>query len=493
MMLPDLLERQRENDKIAVRQGGRALSYRAWYEYSRELAERLNDLLGARSRCVALFLPNSIEYAAAYFGVLFAGRVVVPIGTEVKAPELMSTLAYCEADVLLCLERSAAVLRESLREYPYRLILLPVDGGEAEILHGERPKVPKTGQPESDGSPDDVTLLLHTSGTTSDPKRVMLTHRNLLCNVESHCASLGLCADDRVLIALPMYFGYCNTAQFLSHLALGGSMVILDGMFLPKRFFELAQAAEVTNFTAVPSMLLMLLEYRHAGRYDLGRLHTVCFGGGFMPEGALARLMKRFPAVNFVQTYGQTEASPRATLLKACDALRKAGSVGRTIPGVELSVFDASDHPLPAGSVGEVVIRGKNVMRGYFKQEALPRRALRGGWLHTGDMGFLDEEGYLYLAGRKKNMIISGGINLYPEEIEEILLGHPNVCEARVWGEEHPYLVEAPVASVVLRKPDDPPDLFAYCEPRLARYKIPVRFEFVKELPKTYNGKLKRG
>ena len=334
--------------------------------------------------------------------------------------------------------------------------------------------------------------MLHTSGTTSNPKRVMLTHRNLISNIESNIQSLKLTEADKCLIAMPMYFGYCNTAQFLTHLYLGASIVILDGMFFPKTFFFTVQNEQITDFTGVPSMLLTLLKYRYASKYDISSLRYICFGGGKMPEGQLRELIQLFSSVGFVQTYGQTEASPRITALLSKDALRKIGSVGTPIPNVRVKVVDEMGNQLSANAIGEVIVQGKNIMKGYFKQEKITKNTIIDGWLHTGDLGYHDEDGYLYLTGRKKNMIISGGINIYPEEIEEVLMSHPNVCDVCVFAENQLMLGEVPAAKIVLRNSNTNCDLRTFCIERLAIYKVPVKFELVDNLEKTYNGKIKR-
>ena len=320
----------------------------------------------------------------------------------------------------------------------------------------------------------------------------MLTHRNLISNIESNIQSLKLTEEDKCLIAMPMYFGYCNTAQFLTHLYLGASIVILDGMFFPKTFFFTVQNEQITNFTGVPSMLLTLLKYRYTSKYDISSLRYICFGGGKMPEEQLKKLIQLFSSVGFVQTYGQTEASPRITALLPKDALRKIGSVGTPIPNVRVKVVDEMGNCLPANTIGEVVVQGKNVMKGYFKQEKITKDTIVDGWLHTGDLGYLDKEGYLYLTGRKKNIIISGGINIYPEEIEEVLMRHPNVCDVCVFAEKHSMLGEVPVAQIVLYDNNADLDLRTFCIKRLAMYKVPVKFELVENLEKTYNGKIKR-
>jgi long-chain acyl-CoA synthetase len=490
VFLTELLERQKNNDKKAIKHGSKEITFQEWYSQSQQLSRAIEDTCPDGAVNAAIFLPNSIDYAVAYFALLFSNKVIVPIGTQSKGLEITSTLEYCEVDLITSSLQYRDFLKKSLSYYKHRIIILYIEDQSIDTIGDDKDFVAKSNSIVNTGIEDDVAIMLHTSGTTSNPKRVMLTHSNLINNVESNIQSLKLTANDKVLISMPMHFGYCNTAQFLTHLYLGASMVILDGMFLPKIFFQTVQDEKITNFTGVPSMLLMLLEYRYIDRYDINSLRYVCFGGGNMPVEKLKQLIQTFKTIGFVQTYGQTEASPRTTALLPEDELKKIGSVGFPLPNVKVKIFDGDDEQV-ANQIGEIVIQGKNVMKGYYKQPVITAETIVNGWLHTGDLGYLDNAGYLYLTGRKKNIIISGGINIYPEEIEEVLMSHPNVKEAYVTSEEHPLLGEVPLAKIVMRERVG--DNFrAFCTDKLAEYKIPVRFEIVDQIDKTYNGKIKR-
>jgi len=493
LRLDELLRRQANNGAVAIKHGDKTLSYSDWNERSLELSKNLESVLASDSLNIAIFLPNSIDYAIAYFSILYSTRIIVPIGTQSKGLEITSTLEYCEIDIIITNLQYRDFLKDCLSNYMYRVSLCFLEDQNSEIMNEDKPFIPKSNTIENIGGKDDVAIMLHTSGTTSNPKRVMLTHDNLLNNVESNTQSLQLTEKDKVLISMPMYFGYCNTAQFLTHLYLGASMVILDGMFLPKLFFQTVQNEKITNFTGVPSMLLMLLEYRYIDKYDISSLRYISFGGGNMPVEKLKALIEKFNTVGFVQTYGQTEASPRTTALLPSDSLKKIGSVGLPIPNVKVKIVDVNYNDLFANEIGEIAIQGKNIMKGYYKQETITKETIINGWLHTGDLGYLDVDGYLYLTGRKRNMIISGGINIYPEEIEEVLMQHPNIQDVYILPEEHKLLGEVPIAKVVLRNNvNGIVDFRNFCSEKLTDYKIPIRFDIVDELSKTYNGKIKR-
>jgi len=491
LYLTELLYRQKENTKLAIEHGNDSIKYCEWYDKSMYLSEKIKSVVSDNSLNIGIFLPNSIEYAIAYFSILFSGRVIVPMGAQSKGPEVIGTLNYCEIDLLVTSLKYKNFLVENMSNYGYKLYILFIEDNSVEIINGDRDFQNKSASQNSLDE-DNVAIMLHTSGTTSNPKRVMLTHNNLINNVESNIESLKLTGRDKVLISMPMHFGYCNTAQFLTHLYLGAPMVIFDGLFMPKEFFQIVQNKKITNFTGVPSMLLMLLEYRYGGNYDINSLRYVCFGGGKMPIDKLNELIVKYPSVGFVQTYGQTEASPRSTALLPEDSLKKIGSVGLPIPNVKIKIIDETGKELNAGESGEIVIQGKNVMKGYYKQNEITKKTIIDGWLHSGDLGYIDSDGYLYLTGRIKNIIISGGINIYPEEVEDVIIQYPGISEVCVESEDHILLGEIPVAKIVLKAEIDYNELKKFCTERLSEYKVPRKFEVVESLPKTYNGKIKR-
>ena len=494
MQLGELLEKQKNNGKTAIKHAGNQISYTDWHQKSKRISDKINSLspLNGESKNIAVFLPNSIEYAIAYFSIVFSKKVVVPIGVTLGSDEIKNTLEYAEIDLIVTTGKYKDLLLGVLSDYAHSISLLLMDADGDNIINLEKNE--KSARREACDGYDEVAILLHTSGSASSPKRVMLTHSNLIDNIQSNIISLGLTENDITLICLPMYFGYCNTAQFLTHLYLGASMVIMDGIFTPLKFFKTVQKENITNFTAVPTMLLLLLAYENFKKYSCKSLKYICFGGGPMPKDKLKRLIEKYDSVGFVQTYGQTEASPRVTALMPEDSLEKIGSVGKPIPNVSVKIVDGRGIESKENEIGEVIVEGKNVMKGYFKNEKTTAETIIDGWLHTGDLGYKDEDGYLYITGRMKNVIISGGFNIYPEEIEEVLSGYPGIKEVRVVGEAHDLLIEAPVAKIVASGAGIPnkKDMREYCLKRLAAYKVPIRFDVVEKLEKTHNGKIKR-
>lgn len=485
MLIGDLLARQAHSDQPALFVGEETVSYRALHERSGKVA---TDLARAETTGpVGLLLPNGVSYAAGYFGAALGGRTVVPLHVQASDRELTQTLQLCDVNTVVTDDTGAR-----------RLAALAAGGapGPSRCVTVGGPTLTLRHAPVRTAHPDarDVAALLATSGTTGGVKRVMLTHRNLLANITSNIQSLNLTARDRTLITLPMTFGYCHTAQFLTHVALGASMVIHQGTFLPAEVLAAAQRHAVTNATMVPSMLLLLLRYPPRAMPDLSALRLLCFGGAPIAVEALTRLMALLPGVGLVQTYGQTEAAPRLTALLPQDATRKIGSVGRPIPQVRVRVVDELGADRPAGAVGDVIAAGPNVMKGYYRAPEQTREVLRGGWLHTGDLGYTDGEGFLYLVGRRRNIIIRGGVNVAPEEIEAALLTHPGVADVRVQGVPHPLWGEAIRAEVVARtgEPAAAEALLHHCAHSLASHQLPDELVFVSALPKTTTGKVQR-
>lgn len=487
MKIKNILSHQMNNHKIAITYQNRNITYKELHNNAVKNADILSRKTSNRN--IGIFINNSIEYAIAYFTIAYMDKVIIPIEDHAKKDSVRSILKYCEISLVLTNTGNDPKLFEMLADYPYRVDIYNVETGQTFVVNPECAYIEVGGEDETD-----VAIMLHTSGTTSNPKRVMLTNRNLLANIESNVASLDLREDDRCLIILPMFFGYCNTSQFLSHLYVGASLVIYDSSFYPRKFLELIDREKCTNTTCVPSMLFMVINTCRRETYDLSSLRYLCFGGGSMPIDKLEKILCFFDKTGVIQTYGQTEASPRVTCLLPEDAKRKIGSVGKPIPGVTVKIDDKQLRELPPGETGEILVKGDNVMKGYYKQPEITAKTIENGWLHTGDLGRFDEEGYLYIAGRLNNVIISGGLNIYPEEIEEVLLGHDKVKEALVTAEPHPILSEVPIARVILKEgaKADGRELIEYCLKRLPGNKVPGRIVFCEEFEKTYTGKIKR-
>jgi long-chain acyl-CoA synthetase len=487
--IPDILRLQAADQPkalVAVDSKNGNLTYRELADRAWGLAVRITPY---QPRTIAVLVPRSCAYLVAYFAGLSVGATLVPLDARLTPSEIRWTLDFCKADLLLHTEEMADLVAQ-LDDGTVSVPTMEFDPQDYAARSVERGNALVASWPSD---PDDVALLLHTSGSLANPKRVMLTHRNVISNASAHALHMGLTGEDRVLIMLPMHFGYCNTVQILAHLLLGGTLVILNGSFAPHRCLRLVQEYRVTTFTAVPTMLLQLQAFVHREKYDTSSLRLVCFGGAPFPVERLEQLMTEYPHVALCQTYGQTEAAPRVTGVKPVDARRWPGSIGTPIPGITIKLLTDEGLSVEPGEIGEIVVQSAGVMKGYFGSPKETAVAIRDGWLYTGDLGRQGPEGEFYIVGRKKNFIIRGGINIYPEEIESVLLQHPAVEAVLVHGMPHEVLGEVPHACVVLAQGTEATTagLRGFVSKRLATYKLP-EIELVEELPRTYNGKVCR-
>ena len=464
MEVKNLLERQKLNQKTAIKSENIELSYCDWHDLATKWSDVIKNTVKGIN--VGVFLPNSIEYAIAYFSILYANKIIVPINAQAKNREIKFTMLYCELDMIISNSASIEIFKELENDYKFRFCVFYIDTSKFVIYNQEKDVIRKTENVNDDlwNAEEKVVLMLHTSGTTSNPKRVMLTNRNLISNVESNISSLNVCDLDIVYIALPMCFGYCNTAQFLTHIYVGGSMYINKGPFTVHDFFKVVEEKKITNFTAVPTMLIMLLKYKYSDRYNLSSLKYICFGGGAISKECLKKIITKYKDINFVHTYGQTECSPRLTCLIGKYDYSKIGSVGKAIPGVVIKIVNGKDVVDSPFIEGEIMAKGKNVMKGYYKHPQITKETIEDGWIHTGDLGYYDEDGYLYISGRKKNLIISGGINIYPEEIEETLREYEGIEDAYVYGIHNDILGEVPVAKIISKVTLPLEELNEYCK-----------------------------
>lgn len=487
MKIFEILEEKKNSEAIAVIDEDKEYSYKKIYDL---VVSKSSQIDTDNCNNVGIFIDNSVDYLIAYFAITYKNKVIVPIESTAKTPQVLSTITYCELRHIITDTNNIDNLLNMIRNKTCTdIIIYNIDTLESFLVTGDsESNISAIDTKES----DDVAIMLHTSGTTATPKKVMLTHKNLIENIKSNIESLQLNSNDRCLIVLPMCFGYCNTSQMLTHLYLGGSMVIYRGTFFPKKFYEYINRYSCTNTTCIPSMLYLMVKSRKIENVDT--LRYLCFGGGTIAESVVKKIIELLPNTGIVQTYGQTEASPRITALLPHDALRKLGSVGQPIPGIRVMVVDDNNNEVPTGIRGEIIVHGENVMKGYYKRDDETSKTIINGWLHTGDIGYFDSEGYLYIIGRMKNMIISGGRNVYPEEIEELLNSHPAVKDVLIYPIEHEILGEVPGAKIVIdtEKTVSSSELLEYCRYNLEPYKVPTKVDIVCRIEKTYNGKVKR-
>ena len=476
----------------AIRSAGGALTFAEFDQVSSRVAGALTERSIARGDRVGLYAPNSEAFAEAYFGILKAGAVVVPINLLLNPKEVAFLLSDAGARALIYHEAFApgvGSLRGSVPSLEFAVCLgatnplgdLP---WSACVSHPPLPALPALA-PASD-----LVAILYTSGTTGRPKGAMLTHRNLFYNTWSVQQALQLRPGQETFITvLPMFHAFAATACMLTPLLYGNTIVPLP-KFDPAQVADTIAATHATIFCGVPSMFASLLRLPDSAAPKLASLRYAISGGAALPVRVLEDFEQKFGKAIY-EGDGPTECSP-VTCVNPIGGRRKPGTVGRPVPQVEMRILDDGGRELPHGQVGELCVRGPNVMAGYWKLPEDTQAAFFGGWFRTGDLGTEDDDGYFAIVDRKKDMIIVNGMNVYPRIIEEVLYRHPAVREAAVVGEPDDLHGEIPVAFVALKEDAaaTAADLRGWCREHLGRHEIPRRMEFRPELPKNAAGKI---
>jgi long-chain acyl-CoA synthetase len=431
---------------------------------------------------VGIMLPNVPYFPIAYYAIVRAGGVVVPMNVLLKGREVRFYLEDPEAGLLLAWHGFGEAAHEGAQATGTEVIDV-VPGEFEQLLAAEEPD-----RELSEREGDDTAVILYTSGTTGQPKGAELTHANLLRNAEIS-QSLFFSGNDVVLGALPLFHTFGQTVC-MNTSALAGATLTLIPRFDPGKALEIVQRDKVTLFAGVPTMYNAMLNHRRHDEYDTSSLQLCVSGGSAMPVGTMRGFEAAF-GCKVLEGYGLSETSPVASFNHP-NMERKPGSIGTPIEGVEMKVVDDEGREVAQGEVGEIAIRGHNVMKGYWKNEDATREAMRDGWFHTGDIAKIDEDGYFFIVDRKKDMIIRGGYNVYPREVEEVLYEHPAVLEAAVVGVPDESLGEEVGVAVVLKDGADVSEreLRDHVRQEVAAYKYPRRVWFVDELPKGPTGKI---
>ncbi|PLT27719.1 fatty acid--CoA ligase family protein [Peribacillus deserti] len=453
---------------------------------------------------IALIVGNTPHFIIGLYGALRAGATVIPINPIYTPDEIGFIINNGDVKLVVTLDVLLPLMEGIDRLIPQveNIIVCPTSNsgieGEHQSLH-IYPKlktitfVIESGEAvyeETVIEDDDTAVILYTSGTTGKPKGAMLTHKNLYSNASDVGSYLKMNESDYVITALPMFHVFCLTVVLNAPLLTGAALLIMP-KFSPKEVFHLAKKYSATVFAGVPTMYNFLYQYPDGTAEDLKSLRLCISGGASLPVSLLKAFEQKF-GVLVSEGYGLSEASP-VTCFNPLDRPRKPGSIGMNILNVQNRVVNELGEEVPAGQVGELIVKGPNVMKGYYKLPEETAAALKDGWLYTGDLARMDEDGYFYIVDRKKDMIIVGGYNVYPREVEEVLFAHPNIIEAAVIGVPDPNLGEAIHAFVVSNLDTlTAEDLTRYCQEHLAKYKVPSVFDFLEELPKNTTGKILR-
>jgi len=456
----------------AVKLDDTILTYAALDEASARVAALLRAKGVTPGDRVGIMLPNVPYFPVAYYGALRAGAIVVPMNVLLKAREVAFYLGDSGARAILAWHEFADAAHGGSEQTDAECVL--VEPGEFEALLARCE--PDT--PVAERAQDDTAVILYTSGTTGTPKGAELTHANLLANVEISTALFGFDKDAVALGALPLFHAFGQTCALNAAIASGGCLTLLP-RFEAGRALEILERDRVTVFEGVPTMYSALLHHPDAAARDLSALEVCVSGGAAMPVEVMRAFEATFGCA-VLEGYGLSETSPVACFNRR-DKPRKPGSIGLPVDGVELRV----------NADGELAVRGHNVMKGYWNRPEDTADALdEDGWFKTGDIATADEDGYFFIVDRKKDLVIRGGYNVYPREIEEVMYEHPAVREVAVVGIPHPELGEEVGAAVALKEQATPAELRAFVKERVAAYKYPRHVWIVDELPKGPTGKI---
>jgi long-chain acyl-CoA synthetase len=473
----------RDRDHIAVKLDDVDVSYGQLDQASALVAGLLAAKGLAPGDRVGLMLPNVPYFPICYYGVLRAGGVVVPMNVLLKRREVAFYLSDSGAKVLFAWEGFAEDAQAGAQDAGAECALISPGAFEQTLAAAEPlADVVDAGDP-------DTAVILYTSGTTGTPKGAELTHANLRRNGEIARALFGLGPAAVILGALPLFHSFGQTCCMNAAIGAGGTLSLIP-RFDPGKALEIIQRDKINVFEGVPTMYNAMLHYPEREQFDTSTLQVCASGGSAMPVELMRGFEEAF-GCTVLEGYGLSETSPVASFNHP-ERPRKAGSIGTPVEGVEMKVMDDEDHEVAQGEVGEIVIRGHNVMKGYWRKPDATAEAMRDGWFHSGDMARVDEDGYFFIVDRKKDMIIRGGYNVYPREIEEVLYEHPAVREAAVLGVPDESLGEEVGAAVALKDgvSASPDELQQYVKGQVAAYKYPRRVWIVDELPKGPTGKI---
>jgi long-chain acyl-CoA synthetase len=472
--------------RVAVRVDDAAMTYRALDEASARVAGLLRERGLKPGDRVGLMMPNVAEVPVVYYGVLRAGGVVVPMNPLLKAREVAYYLGDSGAGLIFAWHAFADAARDGAEQVDAETIV--VDGvGFPDLLASATPDFGV-----ADTSDSGTAVILYTSGTTGHPKGAELTHGNLISNTEvSRVDIVQAGPDDVIFGGLPLFHVFGQTVALNVAVASGACLTLLP-RFDAAHALRIIAGHRVTVFEGVPTMYVALLHQPDRANYDTTALRMCISGGAALPVEVLRGFDDAYK-VPVLEGYGLSETSPVASFNHP-GRVRKPGSIGTPIRDVRMRVVDGDDNEVALGDVGEIVISGPNVMKGYWQRPEATAEAIRDGWFHTGDMGRVDTDGYFYIVDRKKDMIIRGGYNVYPREIEEVMYEHPAVAEAAVIGLPHASLGEEVAAAVAL-KPGaaaTAEELRDYVKSQVAAYKYPRHVWFVESLPKGATGKIQK-
>lgn len=482
-------------DQEAIVYHEQRLKYSQLLKQINQFANGLRKFGFSQGERILIALGNCPEFIISYFAIMQIKGVLVPVNPQYTFHEFNAILEDA-APVAVITDLTVAPIFERLREkmgIPKEIIVIrsqdvpPGYHSFEQILASGDPAFHFTEPPGR----NEVVEILYTQGsTTGTLKGAMLTNNNLASNAVTFAELCRLTPADRSLLVAPVYHSAAQTCVMNAALVAGATLVVHDGWKGPEPVLRTIQEEKITFFFGPPTMYALIVSYPQREQFDTSSWRVAYTGAAPLPPEIFHEFEEKF-GFQITEGYGLTEASP-VVCSNPVDGLKKVGSVGPPIPGVEVKIVDYEDREVPVGQVGEIVVKGPNVMKGYHNREEETNWVMRNGWLHTDDLAYRDSDGYIFIIDRKKELIIRGGLNVHPREVEDVLYAHPKVFDVAVVGVPDPVWGEEIMAIVLLREGEkmSPEELRDYCRDKLARYKIPRYIHFVEEIPKTSSGKL---
>ena len=482
---------------------GKRMTFSDLADRTNRLANALSGLGVSKGDKVAMLEINCNQCIEAYFATAKLGATYVPLNFRARADELDYMINFSESNVLIMGQRYVEMVNgmrgrlSGLRHY------ISLDGASDGMLDYETVVAGAEAEEVfTDIDDDDTAILMFTAGTTGQPKGVMLTHDNLCAYVLNNVTPADPEIEEKNILTVPLY--HIAGMQAVLAAVYGGRTLVIQRQFDCGEWMRLVESERVTRAMMVPTMLKQLMEHPEFKERDLSSLQVITYGAAPMPVEVISRAIEEFPNTRFINAFGQTESASTITMLNPEDhiiegtpeeravKLKRLGSIGRPLGDTEVKIFGESGSEMPPGEVGEIVARGPRVMKGYWKADDATSQTIRDGWLYTGDMGYVDEDGYIFLAGRAKDIIIRAGENISPEEVEVALHSHPAIDEAAVIGVPDPQWGEAIKAIVVLKDGAQATaeEIIEHCRGRMASFKKPESVVFVDELPRNPMGKV---
>ena len=481
--------------KIALKFDEGSLTYEHFNQRVNQLAHALMSLGLQKGDKIATLFFNCQEMCESYFAVAKSGGVLVPLNARLIKRELTRLINHCDAKSLIFHTEFSQVVNSMRPDLPNMQHYIEAQGktDETNLLFETLLEGQQKNEPDVEVSEEDDFAIIYTAGTTGNPKGCLMSHRNYIWAVLNGIMDMGFRNEDGCLTVLPLFHAG-GLVIFLQRVTLGDTHCIMKTAN-PKDILKTIEREQITNLSFVPTIFNSLLQFPDLEKYDRRSVKAFTSAAAIFPIELKNQIRKVFPNAVAGEIYGMSEEGALGTRLLPEDVFRKIACVGRAFSNHEVRVVNEKREDLRPGEMGEIIFRGPVVMKGYYKDPKATAEVIRDGWLYSGDFAKVDEEGYIYIVDRKKDIIVSGGINIYSREIEEVLYTHPKIAEAAVIGVKDPKWGETVKAVVVARKGNEisPEDVIEFCTGRLASYKKPTSVDFVDELPKTASGKIQKG